>query len=70
MLMNSSEVLLAVAPAQAGVQKDLLKLDSRLRGNDRKGRFLIIDESPMFVFSEIVMGSPSAAGNAGDRCWL
>jgi hypothetical protein len=43
--MKSLEVLLVVTPAQAGVQKDLLKLDSRLRGNDRKGRFLTIYEA-------------------------
>jgi hypothetical protein len=32
------------APAQAGVQKALKRLDSRLRGNDEKGRLLTSHE--------------------------
>jgi hypothetical protein len=39
--MASSKVSQAVTPAKAGVQKASQCLDSRLRGNDRKGRFLI-----------------------------
>jgi len=37
--MRSQKVLQAVTPAQAGVQKRLKGLDSRLRGNDKKERF-------------------------------
>jgi hypothetical protein len=35
-------------PAEAGVQKSLLGLDSRLRGNDRKGHFLTSCETSNF----------------------
>ena len=35
----SQEIIEAVTPAQAGVQKFLDPLDSRLRGNDGKERF-------------------------------
>jgi len=37
-----------VTPAEAGVQKSLLGLDSRLRGNDRKGHFLTSCETSNF----------------------
>jgi hypothetical protein len=37
-----------VTPAEAGVQKSLLGLDSRLRGNDRKGHFLTSCETNNF----------------------
>jgi hypothetical protein len=37
--MNSQKVQIAVTPAQAGVQKTSERLDSRLRGNDRKEHF-------------------------------
>jgi nitrate reductase assembly molybdenum cofactor insertion protein NarJ len=37
--MRSQKVLQVVTPAEAGVQKTLERLDSRLRGNDRKKRF-------------------------------
>jgi hypothetical protein len=39
MLMVSQKVPQVVTPAKAGVQRTLERLDSRLRGNDRKGRF-------------------------------
>jgi hypothetical protein len=45
MLMNSQKVPTVVTPAQAGVQKCLKRLDSRLRGNDRKGHFLTFYEA-------------------------
>jgi hypothetical protein len=35
--MLSQKVCWVVTPAKAGVQKPLKRLDSRLRGNDRKG---------------------------------
>jgi hypothetical protein len=38
-LMRWQKVPQVVTPAKAGVQKTLERLDSRLRGNDRKRRF-------------------------------
>ena len=46
--MHSQEVLIVVTPAEAGVQKSPKILDSRLRGNDRKRRFLTFYESIKF----------------------
>ena len=42
--MNSQKVPEGVTPAKAGVQKTLKRLDSRLRGNDGKRRFLTFYE--------------------------
>jgi hypothetical protein len=42
--MDSQKVHQAVTPAKAGVQKRLKGLDSRLRGNDKKERFLTFYE--------------------------
>ena len=38
-LTNSQKVRNSVMPAKAGIQNYLKTLDSRLRGNDAKGRF-------------------------------
>jgi hypothetical protein len=40
-----------VAPAQAGAQKDLEELDSRLRGNDLQGGEITINgqRTPVFI---------------------
>jgi len=42
--MRLYKVLIAVTPAEAGVQKSPKILDSRLRVNDRKRRFLTFCE--------------------------
>jgi len=41
-LTDSQEVRDSVMPAKADIQKYLKTLDSRLRGNDIKGRFKTI----------------------------
>ena len=48
--MVSQKVSKAVTPANAGVQKCLIFLDSRVRGNDENGSFLTFYE---FVKLEI-----------------
>jgi len=48
--MVSQKVSKAVTPANAGVQKWLISLDSRVRGNDENGLFLTFYE---FVKLEI-----------------
>jgi len=49
--MDSYKVLQVVTPAKAGVQKGLQRLDSRLRGNDRKRRFPAFYETVTFDIS-------------------
>ena len=48
-LKASQEALLVVTPAEAGVQKTLEKLDSRVRGNDRKRRLLILSGAASLI---------------------
>ena len=53
-----------VTPAKAGVQKTLERLDSRLRGNDRKGRFPTSYESIKFdgLVKSPLLVTPAKAG--------
>ena len=41
-------------PAEAGIQKCLKTLDSRLRGNDANGRFQTFYEGIFFGFHDII----------------
>jgi hypothetical protein len=53
--MASQKVQSAVTPAQAGVQKTLESLDSRLRGNDRKNHFPTFHKWINLGFSDFVL---------------
>jgi len=64
--VNPQKVSWAVTPAKAGVQKRSKRLDSRLRGNDRKSRIVTFYEcinSDGFVGGGVRPGGcpPSAA---------
>jgi len=50
---TSQKAIRAVTPAEAGVQKSPKILDSRLRGNDRKRRFLTFHVSVILGVKKI-----------------
>jgi len=59
--MVSKKVSQVVTPAKAGVQKTLEKLDSRLRGNDRKTHFSTFYEAvkiPPAILPYFISGLP------------
>jgi len=49
----SQEAFQVVTPAEAGVQKSIKRLDSRLRGNDRKRRLLAFEKAQGFIQEEV-----------------
>jgi len=51
-LTNSQKVRNSVMPAKAGIQNYLKTLDSRLRGNDAKGRFKTFNETINLQFTD------------------
>ena len=46
-------------PAKAGIQNYLKTLDSRLRGNDAKGRFKTFYETIKFTMRDVSIGQGS-----------
>ena len=62
--MASQKVLCVVIPAQAGIQKVLKSLDSRLRGNDGRAKYLsfyeFLTHDYSFVNFEIYASSHSS----------
>ena len=42
-------------PAKAGIQNYLKTLDSRLRGNDAKGRFKTFYENIKIIYGQIIL---------------
>jgi hypothetical protein len=60
--------LKSVTPAEAGVQKSLNLLDSRFRGNDKKGEIETFYETVMIDSSLILFGSFLLSGSIPTRC--